>query len=491
MKKTNVLILILVVAFILGIGSFTGCNSNQSDPNDDSVVKVKDLEEVTLKFYFIGEEPVNSRDILNAVENKTKDTLNVKLDFQWLTGTNKNDLLQKIHTMFESGDQFDAIQIGRDGTFDAIYDLYKKGWLLDVSKMLPNYAPELYGIYSEDELANASYDGKIVLIPSHYPRCYRMCVAAREDIIKKYNISDIQTYDDYEKFLQIVKGKESNIIPGCLTENSLALFSDLYGYVRFGYGLVYRWNDPKIKLIPWEKTNEFKSAIDTIKKWNEKGYVSNSLDLINTGSLVSFVAGWDAVKQYISSITNNIKYKIYPLYPDKKTQMLTDVIGISINKNAANPERTLMFLNWIQANQNNYDLFMYGIKGENYDINVQGKITFPEDGKSHNQWYGSYSFINFNYLHPTVSEPDNFKEEYMKVVNLSSDYPPATGFIADTQKIQPQIDKRMANISEFEQNIKKGIFTESTEEFIKKQEDAQVDILVTTIQKQLNNWIVK
>jgi hypothetical protein len=58
------------------------------------------------------------------------------------------------------------------------------------------------------------------------------------DLAEKYNIQNMKTYDDYEKFLQTIKESEKGIMPAIINGSYAPLFSILQGLsdIRFLMG---------------------------------------------------------------------------------------------------------------------------------------------------------------------------------------------------------------------------------------------------------------
>ena len=106
-------------------------------------------------------------------------------------------------------------------------------------------------------------DGKIYTIPSLNLITISQGITVRKDLIKKYNISSINDLDDLEKYLASVKEDDKSITPLKAVPLNTGFYARLYGYVCFHdyTNLVYKYDDLKMKLIPWEATPAFEDLM--------------------------------------------------------------------------------------------------------------------------------------------------------------------------------------------------------------------------------------
>lgn len=247
-------------------------------------------------------------------------------------------------------------------------------YALDLSRLLPEYAPILYSQYSDEELDQVTYNGKLIGMPNLVRGSDRICVVARADLLQKFDIKEIGDFEDYENFLRAVKENEKLITPAPVANINTAIFMQKYGYAMLDGYLVYRWDDPEMKLYAWEQTPENREAYKKIKKLMNDGCIDstkvtseNILLNIRSGSIASFVSKWDDAIRIMRGAGSEHKLKIFPLDMDMKASRSSNRnTVIIINKNSKNPEKVIRFFEWIQSKQENYDLFMYGIEGQNY-----------------------------------------------------------------------------------------------------------------------------
>lgn len=530
MKKILRRLLLLLVAVTLLMSLLSACENNTGKEagkqQTDLDIPEKQLNEATLTFYFMyfgngnGEKP-DTRLVLDEIERRTRQSLNVKLDFRWFDPRNYSS---KIRTMFSSGEPIDAFFCGRpDPNLFDIKEMTQNGELKDITKLFPKYAPSLSQKYTNDQLACAKIDGKLVAIPSLYPMPYCTHVLVREDLREKYGIPVIKTMDDYERYLAAVKENETDIIPGKICGITLELFPQMYDYAVLDYfkRLVYKWDDPQMTVMAWEQTPGFLDTVQRITSWYDKGYlhIDNGRDLwgifrtmMLNGKLASCmlpaaISIGEPIEAIVYKINNDLKINsgqgevnAYALYPEKKVQVLSPIGdiwatgSIAFNAASSNTERALMFLDWIQQSQENYDLFMYGIKDKHY-ILKDDQYAMPE-GMTANEnlyfgWTGRNAFRSITLERLPYGFPKFIKDDYIEYMGNNTRYAPHEGFYPDYSSVALTAAGRDHDFFySYDSPIITGqIKLSDIEEAIKESKKSDINELVRVVQEQLSTWI--
>lgn len=288
MKKA-VIVIVLVFSLIL---ITAGCGSTQGGEEDDSFMEKYEepevLEHSTVSFCFPGQQPKNWEAVRAEIESRSADIVNASLDFKWIEF---QQYLQKIKIDDASGDVCDAYCLGKpDSFYPDFTSLAREGKLKDISELFPEYAPVLFTKYSPEELEYASVDGKTYAVPSLSPMAYSTYLMVDDALHKKYDLPDITTLEQYEMYLKKIKENEPDKLPGTVANSvdSMSLFARAFDYVIVDeiQKLVYKWNDPEMKIIPWEQTPEFSEATGKITDWLNKGYMNAEPDQTKATSFV-------------------------------------------------------------------------------------------------------------------------------------------------------------------------------------------------------------
>lgn len=492
-KKKYKAYIAVLLTFILFICS--GCSTKKTTVVSENTVDTSFLQSTlkkeVLNFYFPGSEPQGSRKVLDEIEKRLKSTLNVKLNFKWIE---KDSYLKQLKYELDENNSLDVFIAPKED----MLELFKSGNVADITPYLQKCAPKLYQSYSKGDLANVTVNGRIIALPQCTSSSSRICAVVREDVLRNYNIKDIKTYEDLEDLMSLVKGDGYG--PVVIQKSALDLFAPFHGYVPFTDNFVYKYDDPNAQLIPWEQTPDFKDSLQILERWKSNGYIFNydqgdiSKSLFegyaalqymtDRESIASVLTDWDDVQDflYFKGIQEP-KVRVFPLYPETTVMKPTNIATIGINKQAKDPERILKFLEWIESSQDNYDLFMYGIKGKNYELK-DSKIDFPPTVQKYYGWDGSEVFFNMHYFHPFISNNDTPKQDEKAV------YSPFVGFKVDPSAVQGFLKGREELYGKLQVHIENEEINvdEDIPSFIKDQQSTGVERITEDFQRQLDKW---
>ncbi len=494
MKKRIFVIASAIVVVALIVGSVIFFTNKSKDEDVDEDIFGSSLSEETLTFYFPGEEPKKMSTVLEEIQKKSKSALNSKLVFKFL---DYGEYATSIKDIASSSEACDAFFYTNQYDF-SLADLDREGIIMDLSKVFPQDAPKYYSKFSKDELKAASTNGKLLAVPNRMPRTERKHVLVREDLMKKYNIPDIKGYSDYELYLKTVKSNEPAGTPMMFFESSIGLFAEANGYAVLdrSLGLVYKWDDPDMKIIPWEQTPEFKSLTNSIINWFANGYAqpgdyTEGFAPIEKGKISSVIltAGSDAsLNRILESNGINWRYKAYSLYPDKPSERSSPLsTALVINSKTKNAGRVMKFIEWLESSQENYDLFMYGIKGNGFVWDADNTAD-PTDANSVDDynWYGKEIFYTMDFA---LMASNNEAKEYMNEIERTTKYPPHTGFFPDLKAVKTEVDLRQDSFNSFEIKTLSGTLkSEDVDSFINEQKQNDIGKIVIAVQNQLNEW---
>lgn len=494
MRKGLLRKIIIVITTTFVSLSTIGCGLGRSKkvttiPVDDPF-SMKQLKNQTLTFYFPGYEPDGNKKVLGQIEKEVKDTLNIKLDFKWIP---QGAYINKIKYLMDTDRPLDAFVLTKDEMKDEFADMGNEQRLLDLSSLIKTDAPQLSELSTKEEKTNLTYNGNLAGIPHPYRSSKRVCAVVKTDNLKKSGVTEIKNYDDYENFLSAAN------LSTTFNLTTIDMFAEINGYNSIGNSLVFRKNDPEMKLIPWEQTDAFKTAIKTLNSWKSKGYANNrikdNLEVtpiadIQNGWAKSILVPWDELKNkiYFEELYDST-IRAFPLYQEMSIDLNTNVTAIAISKKSKNAERVLKFIEWIETKQDNYDLFMYGIKNENYVLNGD-YVKFLENKQKYFGWNGSQAFLNDNFLHPIESGKELMDSSIMKSLDIDSKYPTTLGFIPDKSSIQSLLGKRDSDYKDFLDKLDNGILNpeEDINAFITQQQQNGIDRVLSVLQEQLNQW---
>lgn len=521
MKRKHLIIIaaVLLVAIAGGTAAYFLLDRGIEEPEEEDflpagwAIDIDKLEETTLTFYINAQKQNISEEIMEAVNLKLEHDLKTKITFRYLWEY-YDSFLNRLRRDNASGITCDGFIYGPEFHI-SVKKLADEGLIMDVSEIFPEYAPSYYNQFTNEDIKALNVNGGIYIIPSRTPSADIRYALVRQDLMEKYDIPSINSYDDYEVFLEAVKENMPGIYPMCYRNSSMGLFADMYGYVSMDHitGLVYRWDDPSMKIMPWEQTPEFMECMDRMKRWYERGYLSDgskelgvlslangdptyNYDLYITGErAASFIAGPSDETHFNMLLQSkgitDYSYKAYPLYDGYSARNSIMENGVMINPLSRQPERVLMFIDWLQSDQENYDLMMYGKKDIHY-IDRGDYIVPPADAvTTFLEWSWKAPFENIEYQRAYYPGLKENMQEYQILIKENTKYPPHNAFTPDYKPVARIYEQRWMNYLTPEYMIYNGrdLDGEMMAKILEDQKKLGIDTLVAEIQNQLDEYM--
>lgn len=384
--------LILVCILLLSACSSSEYNTEDEKTQKDVIKKLQGIETkpaTTITLYthsvYVKKEVNRAMEELNrrliselGIELKLKEYPNGAGN---TSGTIMDYEVESIEKDYKLKNPCDMYIVG----WDMVSKLAPKGILMDLTELLPKYAPNYYRtIDGVVDPFLISHNDRLVAVPPYAPTSRRYYVAVRSDIAEIYNVKEINNLSDYGALLERIKKDDNSAIPmdTGLFGNSDAMH--LYGLSYMDGYMVYRVNDPEKQVIAWEDTSEFYDIMNMLNEWGQKGYIDRKSNK-NTETVLLPLNSADG---WYGMTGKDARYRLYPLNSDVTNGIYAPAIpAIAVNSNSKNVEAVLQFIEWIHFNQENYDLLMYGIEGADYTLE-DGRIKF-DDNKS--RYYNSWS----------------------------------------------------------------------------------------------------
>ena len=524
-KRTRFLLLALTLILMLSM-VLTACTKPADTQPTDSAKPSESAEpgesqdpgEATLEPYEIvilvaGDEPKDQQTVLDAVQEKVKDTLNVTLKVQYYPWA---DYQEKNKMMANAGDKFDIyLNFGSD-----ILPAYQqRKQAIKLNDLLDQYGPALKEKISEDNWSWATANGDIIAIPAQYIKdgIYTTAIL-RGDLREKYNCPEVTSLDTAAQFLEAIAKNEPNMIPcfgGGASYLTPHVVDEKYpeatqiGYVSPTAALnVGYWTDEgddAFKVTNYYASKQAKELVDIGVRGYNNGWYSKDLDKGLEGK-PQFIGGKVALLNidyyHFTDIEDNMKKSVPEaklewsiINPGQKLRIEQCNNFAQISSSSKDPARAIMFLNWIQESQENYDLWYYGIEGTHYTLADDGSIVLPEGIDASNNPYAPtpWYFRNKDYDRNMSTDSALTKEavEYFKKAEYFPMITKSMGFAFDTTNVTLELGQ-LEKIATEEwsaiqtgQNQKEGAY----ENYLKKLDDAGMPKVLEEMQTQLDEYI--
>lgn len=314
------------------------------------------LEHVTLKFIFYGDKKSATDEVWNAIAEKYKDQLNCDFDVQFIAG---DDYKQKLLVKVAAGEPWDLCF---DSDWTGYYLMLAQEAYMDLSELLPEYAPDLYAAYEKTGALAAATDanGRVTALPWTMTMNNRPFFQWRGDLAEKAGIEvDASTIQTTEDVLELCRKLKAAYPDKYILENSdLNAFLVKYDLCDIGHALCIDLNDPDCKVIPVEETAAYRERAELAKTMQDEGIIWGDVlvdkldhnDLINQGILITKWGTHEFSTQNRAWVEDTAYWAYNDLYVDHKFANRTPLANaLCIPETAENPERTLMFLNLLRG----------------------------------------------------------------------------------------------------------------------------------------------
>ncbi len=403
-------------------------------------------EPTTIKIMHKGPKPDGWDAVYAEYLNRTKDSLNIELDINWVEHA---DYKEKLNLEITSGGDWDLVF---DASWIQLKNLAPEGYYADLSSYFNN--PEYPGLqksFTPDVMEANTWFGQMCYIPLF--EAYGNGIPViwyRADWAKEWGIGtdgQLNSYEELEQYWQ--KAKDTGVIPySCTQARGFFQMKSLRGEAYEGSaqaGLQYIsagglgfWiysKDGKLVDIAVEGSGDEAFAnfpegwnydfgvarYEDFSRWQEAGYIDpDSLSATDPGNAfeggtaASYIGTLDDYNNIVVSSQNmgiNVTDIGFFVYVDSVRNMEANTIptdrsgnnGWAVPASSTKIDATMKFLDWMFASQENHDLIQLGLEGTDFKYGeVEGTYepisSYSADlGGYSFSWNPEYALINATY----------------------------------------------------------------------------------------------
>lgn len=409
--------------------------------------------------------------------------------------------MNKLQVLLAAGDPF---ELNFDANWLGFGERASKGAYLDITEMLPAEAPAFYGQLTHGDIAAVSLNGVTYGVPWVFPKTDRRCFIIRDDLRVKHNVPEPYDLETFELYLKAVKENEPDIMPFLPASGFADTLFTIFSLVRLdlNLGLYVRLGDSDLELIALEQEPEFREIVEIANRWYAAGYLPQDILAatqqssynIEAGNLASRIhvnglADGDATSKLQSVVPTGVQ-RTYVGYPDMEVALVPPSNNmLAMNANAEHPEAALRFLNWLHGDQENYDLFMWGIEGEHWEL-TDGRVHYlpNADEARYRGWPTPWPFWNIGLLRPTETEEPDKYEKVIEYVSLNTVDNPLAGFVPDYAPVKTEVAQRNALYQEVGIGFDYGLTDAGELSGYVRQQKPHTDVILAELQRQLDAW---
>ncbi|HZG57806.1 extracellular solute-binding protein [Paenibacillus sp.] len=453
----------------------------------------------------LGDKPQDTDLVYGEINKKLKEDINATVEVEFVGW---GDVFTKIPLMLSSGDDFDLIATANWNNY---FPNSRSGAYREITREdLEKYAPQTLANTAQEVFDSAMVDGKLYALPMNYREITIHGFLVRGDLMKKYQIPDIKTLEDFETYLAAVKQNEPEMIPWDTNNNALFVQEHLtrpFGlYNPDGTLFTLPIDEAKPKYEYMYDSPNAAALFHRLRDWNEKGYWQKNALASKVPAAESMKSGKSAATFENLPTANtlfqvmNVEHpewdvRFYPVNADKP-YLANPFInnGIAIGKNSKNPERALMMLDLFRNDVDYAHLTYYGIKGKHYEISednqlisLPGATGFPPNGAYPYGWIDDRFFLT----------PDNGLSNYAEVLKRAQDQVKQTNLRSFTPDLN-DVKNNNAALSEINtqyvlplyHGVVKGTVEEELQSIKGRMEKAGLNEVRELAQKQLDQFEV-
>lgn len=509
----------MVICFVLIFAQMIGCTPNNQDPKSQgssvpassSGETSEPLESYEIQALFPGDTPNDFDKVMGEVENRLKDELNVKLNFQFIPWS---DYGQKVQVKMGAGDDFD---LHLNAPWLSMNEMIAEKAIQPMDDLIDSYAPAIKAGFEELVIDSNRFDGKIYGLPlgDVLGGEYKSLIMVRKDLREKYGMDEITTIDSYVEYLEKVKENEPGMAP-MLWNGSTWVYSRWYWGKDRSFKMLNTNTAPIFVFFDENGVAPVKSIFEDEKylEWLDFAHDLYGRGLIHKDILTvkdeqpQFMAGKTAAIYSDGGPSNPslILPTLTSNFPDAEVEFANfegDDVKISsdfqvwnfacLNSKAKDPERVMKFLNWIFEDQANFDLIVYGIEGEHWIDAGEGLYEYPEGiDLASNYKFPSYVLcmnVNYERIDKNAIDDEKFWKQYLQDIDnfVAS---PLTGFVYKTDNVRDEIAKVSAIWPEVVFPLESGIVSpDKVGEAITKLNAAGYDKILEDAQNQINDFL--
>ena len=248
------------VAAAMTAGMLSGCGK-KTETNE------KGEEVVELVWYQVGDAQKDAPDVIEKVNEYTEEKIGVKIK---VNNVAWGDYNQKMQVVINTGDDWDmcfTCSWANDYLQNA-----QKGAFLELDDLLKEEGKEIYDTIDERFWEAAKVGGKTYGVPSEKEIGSCPMWVFTKEYVDKYNIpyEEIETLEDLEPWLKVIKENEPDVVPFYLTKDySAPTYMDK---IQDPVGIEYGDDTLTVKNV--FETDRMKSTRKTMRKYYEAGYIN-------------------------------------------------------------------------------------------------------------------------------------------------------------------------------------------------------------------------
>lgn len=376
--------------------------------------------------------------VQDAINEYIADKINVEINITDIPSGEYSDKVNLALANNEINLLWTASWMGTIGTDD----LWRQNAAYDITDLLPGTT--LYDSMPEGMWEASKYNGKIYFVPVYKEAYEGYDLKTRQALIDEYgwDFSNIKTLKDLEPMLEECKnaGLKYPYLVG-KTAMFFRYYIDKYDFFSGNAMLaVDRETNTVVNPVLTEDYQEFCTLMC---EWAEKGYISEDEVTKVTADTAAQTQDWgfgwwtcvpgDEANSEARDLQDEYIVEGFTGKYAHSTTTLGSCYAITANSTEEQAKACIDFLGLLVTDTTVADLYTYGIEGEDYTIDADGRVVLGSEKYSHSAWE-STSVVPLTLL---AGEADDKVQQYVDN-NAAAATSCAAGFRFDKTSVEAQ-----------------------------------------------------
>lgn len=392
MKKKQIicsplLIFLFIILFTCSACSFGNVRQESNKDVSEAKQDVSSITPYTIRAIFPGDTPNGMDAILADVEQQLKDTLNVKLEFQFYPWADYPD---KVLVKMAAGDNFD---LHLNAPWMNMNQLISAKSIQAWNPYLEKFGPDIIKAFPKEMMDANKFDGKIMGIPLGNVLSAGNGFMIRKDLREKYGLQKPKTLDDLGAYFKKVIEKEKGMTPITFNAATYCMGDDtdianfVFGQNNAQVKIHFDENGKALPVVPIYEDPYFIDWAKHVYQWRQEGLIAKDI-MMQKDAKGAFISGKTACANVDLEDEEKLQAnipggKIETIYMLKEGQKAPSTFQmwnfLCLSTKSKDPEKVTKFYNWIFEDQAHYDLLAYGIKDKNWIDKGNKTFGFPQN----------------------------------------------------------------------------------------------------------------
>ena len=447
----------------------------------------------TVNMYLIGDTP-NDWDMVEEKINEYLEPFNTQLDVTFMSWSDYKTMYTLV---LAGGEQVDLIFTA---PWCYMYTEAAKGSFYDLSEDFINtYMPLAAKYQAKESWDETTLAGKTIAVPSNVAQPQGKIVAVRQDLMEKYDMTELKNWDDYKQYMLTIAEKETPE-SGIYALAASGDNNELWDVYRQQTNTMLALDSNYMDFIYEYKEGELPSA-DDIKEMADAGCWSRSA-LTNTvtdddafGALQGASIAWNAsVFTYMKQAekSEGVECMAYDLTTDNLVNAEAySNNDMAITAGSENPERAAMVLDLLKFDTTLNRLIILGVEGVHYSIDDAGNYTKLDKTGDYapNCISAAWAVKNGDLTEAGTPERELAITDAWKERVVSN---PTITFVFDDANIKPYEDAVISVLNDYVPMLELGLVDDvdaTIDEMNQKCYDAGLQNVIDEFKSQYNTWL--